>query len=192
MTKFCSECGEKVTGKFCSGCGTPVGAAPVEEVPSTPHDEAPKEIDLLALVRENNAGTAINILRKKTGLGLMKASGIITDVQTLLKDQDADFQTQTGFLAKSRQQAWKDKHNKILELQEEMNRKIKLEKSGEAYCPKCLSTSLTAHKKGFGIGKAVIGYSLAPIGLVAGNIGAKKVRVTCMKCGHQFMAGKQK
>ena len=28
------------------------------------------------------------------------------------------------------------------------------------------------------------------IGLVAGNIGAKKVRVTCLKCGYQFWAGK--
>ncbi len=40
--------------------------------------------------------------------------------------------------------------------------------AGIACCPKCGSTSLTANKKGFGIGKAVIGASVAgPIGLVA-------------------------
>ena len=60
-----------------------------------------------------------------------------------------------------------------------------------AHCPKCGSTSLSTDKKGFGIGKAVVGAAVAgPIGLVAGNIGAKKVRVTCLNCGHQFWAGK--
>jgi predicted RNA-binding Zn-ribbon protein involved in translation (DUF1610 family) len=60
-----------------------------------------------------------------------------------------------------------------------------------ACCPKCGSTSLSAHRKGFGVGKAVIGsaLTLSPFGLVAGNVGAKKVRVTCMNCGKQFWAG---
>lgn len=58
-----------------------------------------------------------------------------------------------------------------------------------ARCPRCGCTSLSGNKKGFGIGKAVIGAAIAgPIGLVAGNIHAKKVRVTCMKCGKTFMA----
>lgn len=48
-------------------------------------------------------------------------------------------------------------------------------KNGIACCPKCGSTSLTANKKGFGVGKAVIGTAVAgPIGLVSGNKGAKK------------------
>lgn len=71
-------------------------------------------------------------------------------------------------------------------------RKAELDKQGVAYCPKCLSTSITGDKKGFGIGKAVVGASLAGgLGLMAGNIHAKKVRLTCMKCGHQWMAGKK-
>lgn len=60
-------------------------------------------------------------------------------------------------------------------------------------CPKCGSTSISADKKGFGVGKAVVGAAIAgPIGLVGGNIGAKKVRVTCLNCGHQWIAGKAK
>lgn len=56
-----------------------------------------------------------------------------------------------------------------------------------AKCPRCGSTSLSANKKGFGIGKAVVGaYVAGPIGLVAGNINAKKVWVTCLKCGKRF------
>lgn len=57
-------------------------------------------------------------------------------------------------------------------------------------CPKCGSTQISADKKGFGVGKAVIGAAVAgPIGLVGGNIGAKKVRITCLKCGNSWMAG---
>jgi len=64
-------------------------------------------------------------------------------------------------------------------------------RDGIACCPKCASTSLSANKKGFGIGKAVVGAAVTGgIGLVAGNIGAKKVRITCLNCGHQWMAGK--
>lgn len=56
-----------------------------------------------------------------------------------------------------------------------------------AKCPRCGSTSLSGHKKGYGIGKAVIGtWALGPLGLMAGNIGAGKVRVTCLNCGKNF------
>ena len=67
--------------------------------------------------------------------------------------------------------------------------KKKRYQNGIACCPKCGSTSLTANKKGFGVGKAVIGTAVAgPIGLVAGNKGAKKVRITCLNCGNQWWA----
>lgn len=56
-----------------------------------------------------------------------------------------------------------------------------------AKCPRCGSTSLSGNKKGFGIGKAVVGAALiGPLGLVAGNIGAHKVQVTCLNCGKKF------
>ncbi len=62
--------------------------------------------------------------------------------------------------------------------------------SAPVKCPRCGSTQISADKKGFGIGKAVVGAAIAgPIGLVGGNIGAKKVRITCLKCGNQWMAG---
>lgn len=69
--------------------------------------------------------------------------------------------------------------------------KAELDASNIVYCPRCLCTSISADKKGFGIGKAVVGSSVIkhPIGLVAGNIGAKKVRCTCLKCGYSWIAG---
>lgn len=63
-----------------------------------------------------------------------------------------------------------------------------------AGCPRCGSTSLSANKKGFSFVKGAIGGGIgavvAPIGIVmglgAGNIGAKKVWVTCLNCGHRW------
>lgn len=60
--------------------------------------------------------------------------------------------------------------------------------NGMAKCPRCGSTSLSGNKKGFGVGKAVVGaWAIGPLGLMAGNISAKKVHVTCLKCGKRFL-----
>lgn len=60
--------------------------------------------------------------------------------------------------------------------------------AGIACCPKCGSTSLSANKKGFGAGKALVGMAVTGglLGAVAGNIGAKKTVVTCLSCGHKW------
>ena len=94
-----------------------------------------------------------------------------------------------GFWARAAEQARQQQLEKAHEKQELKERIKQMDRDGIAYCPKCYSTSLSANKKGFGIGKAIIGASVAPIGLIAGNIGSKKVRVTCLKCGHQFWPG---
>ena len=61
-------------------------------------------------------------------------------------------------------------------------------KNGIACCPKCGSTSLSANKQGYGIGKGLIGAKLLDdsIGLIAGNINSRKVHVTCLNCGHKW------
>lgn len=58
-------------------------------------------------------------------------------------------------------------------------------------CPRCRSTQVTANQKGFGVGKAAAGaILLGPVGLLAGGIGSKQVKITCLKCGHQWEPGK--
>jgi hypothetical protein len=54
-------------------------------------------------------------------------------------------------------------------------------------CPKCGSASVGAIKKGFGLGKAILGNAvLGPVGLVGGLVGSNKVQVVCLKCGHKW------
>jgi len=57
----------------------------------------------------------------------------------------------------------------------------------EVKCPKCGSTQVTAHKKGFSGGKAVAGAVLTGgIGLLAGTHGRNDIIVSCIACGNQW------
>lgn len=59
-------------------------------------------------------------------------------------------------------------------------------------CPKCGSDQITANKKGFSAGKAVVGGLLTGgIGLAAGAIGSGKIKITCLNCGHEFKPGEK-
>jgi len=54
-------------------------------------------------------------------------------------------------------------------------------------CPKCGSTQLQANTKGYGAGKALGGVLLTGgIGLLAGFVGSKKLKITCLRCGHRW------
>lgn len=63
--------------------------------------------------------------------------------------------------------------------------------SNEITCPKCNSNQLTANKKGFGVGKALVGgVLLGGVGLLGGFVGSGRVKITCLKCGYTWTAGK--
>lgn len=64
------------------------------------------------------------------------------------------------------------------------------EPSTAVRCPRCGSDSITANKKGFGLGKAAVGGLLiGPVGLLGGLFGSKKIKVFCLKCGHSWKPG---
>lgn len=154
-SKFCSNCGAKLTGgKFCSECGAPIPANASSGESELPTPVSPPRADDKKSFWQQAVEQGNEINRQKAA-------------------------------AKAAQPKPQSKKERIKENKA----------NGVACCPKCGSTSLSANKKGFGIGKAIVGAgvtSLIPgagiIGAVAGNAGAKKVIVTCLNCGHQWKA----
>lgn len=56
-------------------------------------------------------------------------------------------------------------------------------------CPYCHSTQVTAGKKGFGVGKAIVGtLLLGPVGLLGGFIGSKNIEFLCINCNKRWSA----
>ena len=56
-------------------------------------------------------------------------------------------------------------------------------------CPRCHSNQVTAGKKGFGIGKALMGgVLLGPVGILAGFIGSKNMEFVCLSCQERWSA----
>ena len=76
----------------------------------------------------------------------------------------------------------KKSHDKFIEeLDKKSQHKKEMDEQGVAYCPKCLSTSLSTQKKGGSIVKGLVGGAvLGPLGLLAGGIGRNKIDVHCM------------
>ena len=60
---------------------------------------------------------------------------------------------------------------------------------GGMSCPRCHSTQVTAGKKGFGFGKALVGgVLLGPVGILAGFIGSKNMEFACLSCKERWNA----
>ena len=58
-------------------------------------------------------------------------------------------------------------------------------------CSNCGSTNISANKKGYSAGKAIAGLVLTGgVGLLGGFFGSGKVKITCLRCGHSWNAGK--
>jgi len=54
-------------------------------------------------------------------------------------------------------------------------------------CPRCNSSLIEYNKKGFGLGKAVVGGVIAGgVGLLAGFLGSSKIKANCLSCGKIF------
>jgi tellurium resistance protein TerD len=57
----------------------------------------------------------------------------------------------------------------------------------EVKCPVCGSTQVMGQEKGYGLGKAAVGWvTLGPVGLLGGLVGSKKIRLGCLSCGHRW------
>ncbi len=105
-----------------------------------------------------------------------------------------NFKMQLNFEAKKEEERQKKEAEEQKRIQQQLYRiengleskkekKARLDKMDVVYCPKCLSTQITAQKRGFSVGQAIT------FGTLAGMVGSNKIVLTCMKCGHKFKPG---
>ena len=59
--------------------------------------------------------------------------------------------------------------------EEENAPKFREQANGKPFCPNCGCTELSANNRGYS--------------MVTGTIGSKDVYITCLKCGHRWIAG---
>ncbi|MGC8433411.1 zinc-ribbon domain-containing protein [Clostridioides difficile] len=174
---FCSNCGYEITGagKFCSNCGTPVLVNTVNNDDFFINIHG-KELNLTNIYKETKGDKilAIDVVMRLLELDIKECKNIIYPAFKELKELSEKIN-----IEEEKDELREDNYKKFNEF----------ENDNVARCPKCGSVSLSAHKKGFGIGKAVAGATVVGgLDLMAGNLGAKKVRVTCLSCGKQFWA----
>lgn len=205
---FCTNCGTQFEGKFCTECGQAVANATqppnASAQGSSTHQYYDNEGDLIDLAVIYGAyKTRKNIIaffQRCTSYSIEEIGRIADYIESditpceysavkalMMRDQiEAPFKEAA---AKARlKESWNRFINEPQAAAQTKGQRIRENKrNGVACCPKCGSTSISANKKGFGIGKAVIGASaVGPLGLMAGNINAKKLWVTCLNCGHRW------
>ena len=184
---YCSNCGQEATGNFCSNCGHQINIASATPVKN--YKDVVKinnvDVDMLEVVNlfGNGRIKAIKYIRDITGADLKESKDAV----------DKYFDTYYGKSLSFSEKRKLKKEQEAKKFRELGTKKRKLDEQDIVYCPKCASTSLSAGKKGLDVGSAIFGASLfGTIGLMAGAGDTESIKVTCLKCGHQFKAGKIK
>lgn len=192
---FCPDCGTQSDSNFCPGCGRNLQdiavSKPAEKaippLKETYYYEANgKKIDLHRAIKLYGTGWrksgAYGYLALELGITKKEAKAILDPVYAAHAGEKITFWTGLGtsfaMEAEEQRAVQQEKINKRL------NRKkyiAELEKSGVAYCPKCLSTSVTGTKRGYSAGQALLTGNL-----LIGAVGANKTKCVCLKCGHTW------
>lgn len=83
------------------------------------------------------------------------------------------------------------KHNLLAELRVEPEVMTAVDQDTAVICPKCRArNAVAAERKGFGLGKALVGGALVGgVGLLGGFIGSRKTVITCLKCNYKWSPG---
>jgi len=182
---FCTKCGNE-TGEsdlFCSKCGTPTKSTKENRVDTQAEFEnatiiPEKETCENCNQEKRNVYQKEEYSDKNICISCDTKLGICPICNNKLRTDKAQ---QCGNCHSS----WRE--NIPQPLTSVPKAKIKETKSDEIKCSKCRSTKITANKKGFGAGKALVGGLLTGgIGLLGGFIGSKKIIITCLNCGHKW------
>jgi len=87
-----------------------------------------------------------------------------------------------GFWEKFKEEFKKDVEKQRVKNEDKKEKITKLKDAGQPHCPKCSSTHLTAQKRGFKAGRALL---FLPLGFMGRN----DIELHCMACGAKFKAG---
>ena len=199
---FCPACGyDCKDAKYCPLCGAKL----LDDAESTPQ-AAPAEIPSLKepyCVAVTGHEVDLNRLIRIYGTGIRKV-GAYAYLQSTCKVSRQEAQDildpvyvahagdKVSFMASLAVSAEAQGKSQQAEKAAKKQRIAELEASGKVYCPKCLSTEVTAQKKGFGFVRGALGAAVGlDVGMIAGGIGSKKIVLTCLKCGYQWKPGKK-
>lgn len=191
---YCKECGKNIAdgSKFCSFCGTKqeinLGNNVVQPVSTIKSVEVCSECN-------NKKTPLLNSNNEVSGSVCLKCNRDVTNGRCPVCHRN--FKNYKDVSCTYCGSSWKSGESK--------NEKLPVHKFTEfsnvqfppvqedtsLKCPKCGSNNITANKKGYSAGKAVAGLVLTGgIGLLGGFIGSGKVKITCLKCGYTWDAGK--
>lgn len=107
------------------------------------------------------------------------------------KKRDFNIEEKAELLAK--EQLAKEDMEEVKRMEAERKQEAIAFSREEIKCPRCGSHQISVNQKGYGIAKGAIGtVLLGPVGLVAGGIGKNKIKITCLNCGHSWIAGSHK
>lgn len=180
---YCPDCGTQCDSKFCPSCGRNLqgmGAEKPAEKAIPPlsepyyYERNGKTVDLHKIMRASAKGlgkvSACSQLTIEFGITRREAKEILEPLYSAHAGEKVTF----GKSLKAAFSLAADQGR------EEALRKIQMDRQGIVYCPKCMSTSVTATKRGFSAGQAYLG------GALFGMVGANKMKCVCLKCGHEW------
>lgn len=182
---FCSKCGKQLNDGdvFCSGCGAQVGAPTTSSLP-------PQQVEPQFKATLN--GVEFDLVQVEQLYKLYQDKRRTVDVVKFVKQKsNASLTDSHKFVDHNitRNEELKAYMDTIYALQREEfdNRKRELEESGAIHCPKCLSQRFDVQKKGFSLGKSVLGIvGFGPLGAVAGAHKANNRKYKCLDCGNEW------
>lgn len=191
---FCPDCGTQCDSKFCPSCGRNLqgmeaGKQAEKVIPllseSYYYEHNGKKIDLHKVIRNYGMGWrktgAYAYLMTEFGISKKEAKEILDPLYAAHAGEEITFgQSLKASFSFASEDVREEQQAIINKRLNRKNQIAELEKSGVAYCPKCLSTSVTGAKRGFSAGQAYLG------GVLFGTVGANKMKCVCLKCGYEW------
>ena len=185
---FCPDCGTQCDSKFCPACGKNLQGIEIEK----PAEKTIPPLSEPYYYERNGKRLDLHKVIRTYGMGWRKSGAywcLVTDFSISKKEAKAILDPLYAVHAGEKityGQSLKANLSMIAEQQRneqlaEKQKRKELEESGVAYCPKCLSTSVTAEKRGYSAGQAILTRNL-----LIGAVGANEIKCVCLKCGHKW------